>query len=202
MQRFAPAIASVVFGALAVAALSACGADINGAGVATPVGQHGNNQVSGPVGSVTTTTDQPDSPTGSAPTSHAPQGNTGSTSGTGSTVTASAKCVISDYEDLPGMPHTPLYQPRLTWLVTHATGMALSVDNPGLVGSYGTYGAQGSLLLGGGCYQDEGGSTTITFYSVGTAGPRVHRTIVLTPTMTRPTPPPFATGTTTTAPTP
>jgi hypothetical protein len=101
------------------------------------------------------------------------------------------RCVIADYEDLPGMPHTPLYQPKLTWHVTHATGMALSVDNPGIVGSYGTYAAQGTLMLGGGCYTD-GDPTTITFYSVGGTGPRVHRTVVLTPTRTRPTAPPLA----------
>jgi hypothetical protein len=188
MQRIAPVIASVVFGGLAVAALSACGAGIAGSGVAAPAAYHAKAVVQPSWVAVPAPTSAPTSTstvqptTTQAPVSH-PVSRT--------TITAGVRCVIADYEDLPGMPHTPMYQPKLTWHVTHATGMALSVDNPGLVGSYGTYAAQGTLMLGGGCYTD-GDPTTITFYSVGGIGSRVHRTIVLTPTMTRPTAPPLA----------
>jgi hypothetical protein len=100
-------------------------------------------------------------------------------------------CVVVGHEDLPGMPNTPMYAPLLTWHVAHATGMALSVDNPGLVGSYGTYGPDGSLPFVGGCYTDEG-SHTITAYSIGGTGQRAVQTIHEEGTMTRPTPPPFS----------
>jgi hypothetical protein len=186
MQRIAPVIASVVFGGLAVAALSACGAGIAGSPAAAPAAYH-----AAAVEPTTTWVPVPPPTSSAAPVRPTSTQTPVSHPATRSTITAGVRCVIADYEDLPGMPHTALYQPKLTWHVTHATGMALSVDNPGIVGSYGTYGAQGTLLLGGGCYTD-GDATTITFYSVGGAGPRVHRTIVLTPTMTRPTAPPLA----------
>jgi hypothetical protein len=190
MQRIAPVIASVVFGGLAVAALSACGAGIDGTGVAAPAAYHANTVVQPTSSSAVPTSVPTPVPTSPQPTHGNPTPTrTHTPARTG--ITADVRCVIADYEDLPGMPHTPLYQPKLTWHVTHATGMALSVDNPGLVGSYGTYGASGTLTLGGGCYTD-GDATTITFYSVGSTGPMVHKTVVLTPTMTRPTAPPLA----------
>jgi hypothetical protein len=182
MQRITSGIAAVVLGGLAVAAVSACGAGIAGSGVAAPAAYHANDVV------------RPTSSVAPAPTSTSSAPAPVSrpvVRPVRTTITADVRCVIADYEDLPGMPHTPLYQPKLTWHVTHATGMALSVDNPGIVGSYGTYAAQGTLMLGGGCYTDDD-PTTITFYSVGGTGPRVHRTIVLTPTRTRPTAPPLA----------
>lgn len=193
MHRIAPVIASAVVGGLAVVALSACDMAVDGTGLGSSA-PHGASSVGRPT--VTSGVRTPASPTRGTSSGSTTHG------GTSTTITATATCVIADYEDLPGMPHTPLYQPKLTWHVTHATGMALSVDNPGLVGSYGTYAAQGTLMLGGGCYQDEDDSTTITFYSVGSTGPRVHRTIVLNPTMTRPTAPPLANQTTTTTPNP
>ncbi|HEX5406865.1 MAG TPA: hypothetical protein VFX16_31710 [Pseudonocardiaceae bacterium] len=189
MQRIAPVIASVVFGGLA---LTACG--VNGTPAAVPVAYHASDVAPPTFTTVppvaATTPPLPTTTTTTTTTTTPPRRIPVIRSG----ITASVHCVVADYEDLPGMAHTPLYQPKLTWHVTHATGMALSVDNPGLVGSYGTYAASGTLMLGGGCYTD-GGSTTITFYSVGGAGPMVHRTIVLTPTMTRPTAPPLADST-------
>jgi hypothetical protein len=199
MHRIAPVIASAVVGGLAVVALSACDMAVDGTGLGSSA-PHGASSVGGSATPANPTTSEV---TTTAPPTHSNESGTDTSGGTShggssTTITASATCVIADYEDLPGIPHTPLYQPKLTWHVTHATGMALSVDNPGLVGSYGTYAAQGTLMLGGGCYKDEDDSTTITFYSVGSAGPRVHRTIVLNPTMNRPTAPPLANQTTTT----
>jgi hypothetical protein len=206
MQRIAPVIAAVTVGGLAVVALSACAHSVGGAGQAAPAAYHAGAVVP-PVSSASPTTQATATAT-SASTSDSATVVHGTSSSAGggavptNTVTATATCVVADHEDLPGMPNTPLYQPKLTWHVTHATGMALSVDNPGIVGSYGTYAAQGTLMLGGGCYTDEGGSTTITFYSVGGAGPRAHRTIVLNPTLRRPTAPPLADQTPTTTPNP
>jgi hypothetical protein len=105
-------------------------------------------------------------------------------------VSASVKCVVTSHEDLPGLPNVPLYSPKVSWKVTHATGMALSVDDPNLIGSYGTYGKTGSLILGGGCYKRDG-KTTLTFNTVGGHGKRAHKTIVFKGTKKHVTPPPF-----------
>jgi hypothetical protein len=107
-------------------------------------------------------------------------------------VSASLQCVVTDHESFPGEKDIPLYQPQLSWELKNATGMALSIDNPGLVGSYGTYDWHGTLILGAGCYTDEG-THTVVLYSVGDTGLQVAQfTIHETGTMTRPTPPPFA----------
>ena len=103
---------------------------------------------------------------------------------------ASLKCVVTDHESFPGEANIPLYQPELTWELKNATGMALSIDNPGLVGSYGSYDWHGTLILGAGCYTDEG-THTIVLYSTG-GSQQVQVTIHEKGTMTRPTPPPFA----------
>jgi hypothetical protein len=105
-------------------------------------------------------------------------------------VSASVKCVVTSHENLPGLPNVPLYSPKVSWKVTHATGMALSVDDPNLVGSYGTFGKSGSVILGGGCYKGDG-KTTLTFNTVGGHGKRAHKTIVFHGKKTVPTPPPF-----------
>lgn len=106
-------------------------------------------------------------------------------------VTAKVKCVVIEHVDYPGLKNVPIYAPKVTWKLKHATGMALSVNDPHLVGSYGTYaGKSGSVILGAGCYQDEG-TSTITLYSVGGHGKRAHKTIVKTGTKTRINPPPF-----------
>jgi hypothetical protein len=200
MQRIAPVIAAITVGGLAVVALSACAHSVDGAGRPSAGAYHAGDVVPLTSSATPTTQDTDTTAPASATPSHATTSSAGGTSTAWSTVTASATCVVADYEDLPGMPHTPLYQPKLTWHVTHATGMALSVDNPGIVGSYGTYAAQGTLMLGGGCYADEDDSTTITFYSAGGTGPRAHRTIVLNPTLRRPTAPPLAGQAATTTP--
>lgn len=93
-------------------------------------------------------------------------------------VVAKVRCVVTSYETVPGYGSVPLYQPKVIWKVRHASGLALSVDDPNLVGAYGIYGRAGSILLGGGCYTDDG-TTTITFDTVGGHGRRAHRTIKL-----------------------
>jgi hypothetical protein len=195
MNRVVPAVALAVFAGLGVATVTACSTT----GTAVGAGVTASAAVATPSAgtSAATSTVAPTLAVAPSTAAVATGGNavTGSGSGgSGTVVTASEACVIASYEDLPGMPHTPMYQPKLTWTVSHATGMALSVDNPGIVGSYGTYGAHGTMLLGDGCYKGSN-DTIVTFYSVGGVGAQVHRTIVIHPTMTRPVAPPFASPT-------
>lgn len=106
-------------------------------------------------------------------------------------VVARVRCVVTSYEQVQGIGNVPLYQPKVTWKVRHASGMALSVDDPNIVGAYGTYGRSGSTILGSGCYTDDG-TTTITFNTVGGHGRRAHKTIKLVGTHNHVVPPPFA----------
>lgn len=57
----------------------------------------------------------------------------------------------------------------ISWRVTGATGVALSVDNPQIVGSYGQYGPQESLELSFPCDGPVGSTVTHT-YSITTVG--------------------------------
>lgn len=60
----------------------------------------------------------------------------------------------------------------LYYSVAHATGMALSVDNPGIVGSFGTYGPSGTIdLPDNGCYASYG-EQTYDLYTVGGVEPQ------------------------------
>jgi hypothetical protein len=57
----------------------------------------------------------------------------------------------------------------ITWKITGATSAALSVDNPGLVGSYGTYEIEGSETFQFSCGGPVGSTETHTYtiYTVG-----------------------------------
>jgi hypothetical protein len=185
--------AAALLGGFAIAALAACSSSEAGSGSTTESGTHGSAS-----GTKSATTDATSSTGATTSGNSASTGTTSHpTSGTGAPANAPAvsfsySCEITSYEDLPGLPHTALYSPIITWKTTNATGMALSIDNPGLVGSYGTYGPSGSMDLYAGCYKDEG-THTISAYTVGGTGPQAHQTITKTGTMVRPTTPPFAT---------
>ena len=64
-------------------------------------------------------------------------------------VSASIKCTYSDDDQA--------YRETLTYKTANATGLALSVDNPGIVAAYGTYGANGTIEIPNiGCYKHYG----------------------------------------------
>src|SRR5580700_10971870 len=144
MKRLAaPAVLVIV----ALSALSACGSTaIRPAGIGPAAPTTTTSTPPTTLSATTTTT-----AIASGTTSTTTAGSGGSPSGTsgGSPTTAGVPaplivqardtCVITSYENLPGQSHVPLYSPQLSWNIEHATGMALSIDNPGLVGSYGTY---------------------------------------------------------------
>jgi len=88
------------------------------------------------------------------------------------------------------------YHEFLSYEVVNATGMALSIDNPGIVGSYGTYDWHGTIEIPNlGCYLVNG-EQIYTLYTVGGTGPQASKTITRTGTHTAITPPPFSTPTT------
>jgi hypothetical protein len=88
------------------------------------------------------------------------------------------------------------YHAFLSYEVVNATGMALSIDNPGIVGSFGTYDWHGTIEIpSNGCYASYG-EQTYSLYTVGGTGPQASRTITRTGTYTAITPPPFSTPTT------
>ena len=94
------------------------------------------------------------------------------------------------------------YHENLSYEMANATGMALSIDNPGLVGSFGTYGWHGTIEIPSlGCYSVNG-PQTYTLYTVGGTGPQASVTIVRTGTYTAITPPPFSLPTPQTSPLP
>jgi hypothetical protein len=195
MNRRRIAVAALL-GGFAIAALAACSSSEAGSGSTTESGSHGSAASTKSATTDATTSSSSTtsgSSTSSGTTSHPTSGTTG-TAANAPAISFSYSCEITSYEDLPGLPHTALYSPIVTWKATNATGMALSIDNPGLVGSYGTYGPSGSMDLYAGCYKDEG-THTITAYTVGGTGPQAHQTITKTGTMIRPTAPPFATTT-------
>ena len=99
-------------------------------------------------------------------------------------VSASAGCVLNSDD---GMYHL-----IVSWELANATGMALSVDNPGLVGSYGTYSWHGSQDLSDlGCYAGDR-TQDIELYSVGGNGNRAKKTFHVHENHNRISPPPFA----------
>ncbi len=99
-------------------------------------------------------------------------------------VSASAGCVLSDDDGE--------YHLIVSWELADATGMALSVDNPGLVGSYGTYSWHGSQDLSElGCYAGDR-TQDIELYSVGGNGNRAKKRFHVHENHNRITPPPFA----------
>jgi len=74
----------------------------------------------------------------------------------------------------------------IEWKVSGATGAALSVDNPGIVGSYRTYdGTTGSETLYAGCGGSPG-STEKHTYTIYTVGGSPQRSATLTATLTVP----------------
>jgi hypothetical protein len=76
------------------------------------------------------------------------------------------------------------------WKVSGATGAALSVDNPGIVGSYRSYdGTTGSETLYAGCGGSPG-STEKHTYTIYTVGGSPQRSATLTATLTVPAPTP------------
>lgn len=123
-------------------------------------------------------------------------GSGGSTDGPGSSstprfVSASAGCILD--------PNDGTYHLIVSWELADATGLALSVDNPGLVGSYGTYGWHGSQDASDlGCYAGDR-TQDIDLYSVGGTGARVKKSFHIHENHNRITPPPFAGSTGTTA---
>lgn len=85
-----------------------------------------------------------------------------------------------------------MYHLIVSWELANATGMALSVDNPGLVGSYGTYSWHGSQDLSDlGCYAGDR-TQDIELYSVGGNGNRAKKTFHVHENHNRISPPPFA----------
>ncbi len=63
----------------------------------------------------------------------------------------------------------PAVPVTIVWKVTGATGVALSVDNPGLVGAYGTYGPEGTESFTFSC-GGEVGSIETHVYTIYTTG--------------------------------
>jgi hypothetical protein len=106
-------------------------------------------------------------------------------------VSVTLTCVVTGHVSFPGESNIATYQPQLSWQLKNATGMALSIDNPGLIGAYGTFSSHGSITLGGGCYTSDG-TQTLTLVSIGGTGPRAVKTIHEKGTLIMPSPPPFA----------
>jgi RNA polymerase sigma factor (sigma-70 family) len=79
------------------------------------------------------------------------------------------------------------YAPVLTWSSARDTGIALSVDNPGVVGSYGPSGT--TELPPNGC-EPSAGEQTYTITTIGGTGPAASRTIHWNPPAALPTPTP------------
>ena len=127
--------------------------------------------------SSTTSTDRTSSTPTTRTTSRATTTATSHAGGTGPAVTVmSIRC---DYSS-PGAA-----TPYLTWDTSNAKGIRLSIDNPGVIGSYGDYGPAGDLELPpNGCDPSQG-TQVYTVYAVGTDGTLVRRTINWDP----PTPP-------------
>jgi hypothetical protein len=136
-----------------------------------------------------TTTRRSQSGGGSGGGSGSSGGSGGGGSGNSSNprfVSASAGCVLSSDDGT--------YHLIVSWELANATGLALSVDNPGLVGSYGTYTWHGSQDLSElGCYQGDR-TQDIELYSVGGTGPRAKKSFHIHEDHQRITPPPFASG--------
>ncbi len=136
-----------------------------------------------------TTTRRSQSGGGSGGGSGSSGGSGGGGSGSSSNprfVSASAGCVLSSDDGT--------YHLIVSWELANATGLALSVDNPGLVGSYGTYTWHGSQDLSElGCYQGDR-TQDIELYSVGGTGPRAKKSFHIHEDHQRITPPPFASG--------
>jgi hypothetical protein len=68
---------------------------------------------------------------------------------------------------------TPAVPLKISWKVTGATGIALSVDDPDRVGSYGNYGTEGTLEFTFSC-GGAVGSTETHRYTLTTAGGSGH----------------------------
>jgi len=100
-----------------------------------------------------------------------------------------------DYVEIPGQGKVHIYHPQLSWETKNATNMALSVDNPDLVGAYDTYFWHGSTELGDGCYKNTK-QHRLDLYAIGSDGkPGEHMYILEAPgLLDYPTPPPFGGG--------
>jgi len=81
-------------------------------------------------------------------------------------------------------PTTGIYNMTLYYSVANADGMALSIDNPGIVGSFGTYGPTGTIDIPNlGCYA-ENGEQTYDLYTTGGTGPQAVVNLTRTGTAT------------------
>lgn len=108
-------------------------------------------------------------------------------------VSATAVCTLDPSDTSAASFGT--YHLIVSWELANATGMALSVDNPGIVGSYGTYGWHGTQDLSSlGCYADDR-VQDIELYSVGGSGPTAHKVFHVHENHEKVPPPPFAGGT-------
>lgn len=93
----------------------------------------------------------------------------------------------TSYQDHCVQDTTAPPMPKLVWKVSNATGVAISVDDPSGVGSYGTYpvtaGSQDMPLIG--CTGARGSTITHRYdlYTVGGAGAPAHQTITVTITI-------------------
>lgn len=116
----------------------------------------------------------------------------------------SLQCVPdpNDTVYIPGQGNVAIYHPVLAWETKNATNMALSVDNPDLVGAYDTYSWHGTAQLGDGCYKNNK-RHQLDLYAIGSDNkPGEHIVITEAPgLLDYPTPPPFSGGTPSPAPT-
>jgi hypothetical protein len=117
-----------------------------------------------------------------APTAH----TTPPTSTTPSATTSGPRIVSFKITQQPKCPEgtavfrAPAVPARIAWKVTGAGGVALSVDNPNLVGAYGNYETEGSLEFTFSCGGPVGSTETHT-YTINTfGGPGPHQRAQLT----------------------
>ena len=175
---------------LATSGLAASGAASSGASAGK-----GSAATSSPTGDPSITTSSSNSAAGGGSGGGA-SGGSGGGSGSGGQAGSTAPAITSAHVSCDFNDSDQTYHENLTYAVANATGMALSVDNPGIVGSFGSYGPQGTIELPDlGCYTGNG-EQTYTLYTVGGSGPQASKTIRKTGTHSRKAP------VTTTAPAP
>jgi hypothetical protein len=100
----------------------------------------------------------------------------GKSTGTHNGGTGSAHIVSFTVVQQPRCPsgttkyETPAVPAKISWKVSGATGIALSVDDPERVGSYGSYGAEGTLEFTFSCGGPVGSTETHTYTLTTTGG--------------------------------
>jgi hypothetical protein len=197
-------LVSALSGLVFAAMLAGCGSNSvqageSGGSAPPPADGNGSSTASPSPG---TTAGSPDT-SGQNGTSGAP-GDTGGSTGTdsnggdttggsttGGNTTAGPRIVwfritqrpqCSQGTDVYSSPAVPL---RIAWQTSGATGVALSVDNPGLVGSYGSYGPSGSQEFTFGCGGSAGSTESHTYeiYTISSAGTRKHASLTASVTV-------------------